>query len=71
MAMTPASQPALPTNRAFVVQFRVSPTSAALSWEGRVERIVSGQAARFRAVEELLAFMSRVLVEVQEESGAP
>jgi hypothetical protein len=28
--------------------------------------VVSGQVARFRVVEELLAFMSRVLAEVQE-----
>ena len=64
--MTSGSQPSLPTNRAFVVQFRVSPTGAPSCWEGRVEHVVSGQVARFRAAEELLAFMSRVLAEVQE-----
>ena len=72
--MIPGSQPSLPTNRAFVVQFRVSPTGASSCWEGRVEHVVSGQVARFRAVEELLAFMSRVLAEVQalpEESVMP
>ena len=72
--MIPGSQPSLPTNRAFVVQFRVSPTEATACWEGRVEHVVSGQVARFRAVEELLAFMSRVLAEVQalqEESAMP
>ena len=72
--MIPGSQPSLPTNRAFVVQFRVSPTGAPSCWEGRVEHVVSGQVARFRTVEELLAFMSRVLAEVQEvqeESGMP
>jgi hypothetical protein len=33
--------------------------------------VVSGQATRFRSVEELLAFMSRVLTDVQKESGSP
>ena len=56
--MTSGSQPSLPTNRAFVVQFRVSPTGAPSCWEGRVEHVVSGQVARFRAADELLAFMS-------------
>ena len=72
--MIPGSQPSLPTNRAFVVQFRSNPTGAPSCWEGRVEHVVSGQVARFRAVEELLAFMSRVLAEVQEsheESAVP
>jgi hypothetical protein len=69
--MIPGSQPALPTNRAFVVQFRVSPTGEPSGWKGRVEHVVSGQATRFRSVEELLAFMSRVLTDVQKESGSP
>ena len=63
------SQPSLPTNRAFVVQFRVQPSGAAPSYEGRVEHLVSGQVARFQSLEELLAFMVRVLTEVQAQSG--
>ena len=59
--MTPGSQPSLPTNRAFVVQFRVSPTGAPSCWEGRVEHVVSGQAVHFHSLEDLLAFMARVL----------
>ena len=66
----PQSQPALPTNRAFVVQFRAQPTSRSSSYEGRVEHLVSGQVARFHLLEELLAFMVRVLTEVQEQSGS-
>jgi len=62
--------PPLPTNRAFVVQFRAQPPGAPLSWDGRVEHIVSGQVARFHALEELLAFMRRVLTEVSEQPGA-
>jgi hypothetical protein len=67
--MMSASQPALPTNRAFVVQFRARPTGAPWCWEGRVEHVVSGQVARFQSMEELLAFMSRVLTDVHEQSG--
>jgi len=58
------SPPSLPTNRAFVVQFRAQLTDPALSWEGRVEHLTSGQVSRFHSPEELLAFLARVLTEV-------
>ena len=66
------SQPlaALPSNRAFVVQFRFQPREAPLSWEGRVEHLVSGHVARFHSAEELLAFLARELTAVQQESGS-
>jgi hypothetical protein len=60
------SQVSLPTNRAFVVQFRGQPATAPLSWEGHVEHLVSGQMARFHSAEELLAFFTRILTEVKE-----
>ena len=59
------SQPALPTNRAFLVQFRAEPRSPPRCWAGRVEHVVSGQATHFHSLEELLAFISRVLTAVQ------
>jgi hypothetical protein len=65
----PQSQPSLPTNRAFLVQFRTQPTDAS-PYEGRVEHVVSGQVARFHSLEELLAFMSRVLTDVQAQSDS-
>ena len=65
----PQSQPSLPTNRAFVVQFRAQATEASPSYDGRVEHLVSGQVARFHSLEELLAFMIRVLTDVQQASG--
>ena len=65
------SQPVLPTNRAFVVQFRTPPTDAPPSYAGRVEHVVSGQMARFHSLEELLAFMIRVLTDVWEQSDTP
>jgi hypothetical protein len=67
----PPSQPSLPTNRAFVVQFRPQPPGASSAYDGRVEHLVSGQVARFHSLEELLAFMIRVLTEVQKQSDSP
>ena len=61
----PPSQPSLPTNRVFVVQFRAQPTGASSSYDGRVEHLVSGQVARFHSLEELLGFMVGVLADVQ------
>ena len=58
------SQPTLPSNRAFVVQFGTQSSGAPPSWAGRVEHLVSHQVARFQSLDELLAFMSRVLMEV-------
>jgi hypothetical protein len=66
----PQSQPSLPTNRAFLVQFRTQPTGAS-AYEGRVEHVVSGQVARFHSLEELLTFMIRVLTEVGGQSDTP
>jgi hypothetical protein len=60
--------PFLPSNRAFVVQFRSQPIDTPLSWEGRVEHLSSGQVLRFHSPEELLAFLNRVLTEGQEPS---
>ena len=60
----PQSGASLPTNRAFVVQFRAQPTEPALSWEGRVEHLSSGQVLSFHSSEELLAFLARVLTEL-------
>ena len=61
-----SSQPTLPPNRAFVVQFRAQPKEVSSPYEGRVEHLVSGQVARFHSLEELLAFMIHVLTEVPE-----
>jgi hypothetical protein len=55
----------LPTNRAFVVQLRAQPPGAPFAWDGRVEHVVSGQATHFHSLEELVAFISRVLAGVQ------
>jgi hypothetical protein len=54
----------LPTDRAFVVWVRAQPPGATLVWDGRVEHVVSGQATHFQSVDELLAFLRRVLTSV-------
>ena len=65
------SPPSLPSNRVFVVQFRRQPAGALSRYDGRIEHLVSGQVARFRSLEELLAFMRRVLTEVEHQAEAP
>jgi hypothetical protein len=61
MPQLPAS---LPTNRAFVVQLRTQPSETPVVWDGRVEHVVSGQMAHFHSLDELVAFISRVLADV-------
>jgi hypothetical protein len=65
------SQPSLPTNRAFVVQFRLQATEVSPAYAGRVEHVVSGEGTRFHSLDELLAFMIRVLRQVQHASDSP
>jgi len=67
----PQSQPSLPTNRAFVVQFRAPPAGAAPTYAGRVEHLDSGQVARFQSLEELVGFMVGVLADLEVPSDAP
>ena len=50
--------PPLSPHRAFVVQFR---GGGAGRFAGRVEHMVTGQAARFTSAEEMTGFMRRVL----------
>ena len=68
--MLSKSQPSLPTNRAFVVQFRAQSTGTSPSYAGRVEHVVSGEGIRFHSLDELLAFMIRVLLHVQQEADS-
>ena len=62
----PAEAPsALSPHRAFVVQFRAETDVGQGRYTGRVEHVVSGQATRFASLEELLAFIARVLVAIR------
>ncbi len=53
---------------AFVVQFRVETDLVQGRCTGRVEHVVSGQAAHFQSLEELLAFLTRVLTAVRAQN---
>ena len=60
-------EPDLVRRRALIVQFRAETDLAQARCAGRVEHVVSGQATHFQSLEELLAFLTRILVTV----GAP
>jgi len=66
MLAQPPASPLLPP-WAFVVQFRVETDLAQGRCTGRVEHVVSGQAAPFQSLEELLAFLTRVLATVRTQ----
>ena len=61
-----STSPLYPANRAFVVQFQGPSEETTLLECGRVEHLVSGQAARFASLDELLRFVCRILTEAQE-----
>jgi hypothetical protein len=64
--MTSEDPPPLSPQRAFVVQFRVGAGAEPGRFVGRVEHMTSAQATRFASLEDLVAFLMRVLAEVGE-----
>jgi hypothetical protein len=60
-------EPDLVRRRAFVVQFRADTDLAQARCTGRVEHVVSGQATHFQSLEELLAFLTRILTAVRAQ----
>jgi len=58
--------PQLSPHYAFVVQFRSDVQLKTGHLTGRVEHVVSGQAAHFASLETLVAFMVRVLDNIEE-----
>jgi hypothetical protein len=61
----------LPPHYAFVVQWAIDTQIEAGRIHGRVEHVVSRHATRFTSLEELLAFMARVLREVAARDRPP
>ena len=61
--------PSLPTNRAFVIQVYAEAKVEHGEFSGRVEHIMSMQAAHFYSREELIAFLMQTILslEVEEE----
>ena len=52
-------------HRAFVVQLHATAAVAQGQVSGRVEHVLSGQAAHFQTVDELLAFIAQVLAALE------
>ena len=59
----------LPTNRAFVVQFKSNPADSENGLEGRIEHIATGNANYFASAEELCRILRSSLQEQQDEKG--
>ncbi len=57
----------LPTDHAFVVQFRAQTGVTPLRCEGRVEHVVSGHATHFASWEQLVRFIEQILTAVWEK----
>jgi len=54
---------------AFVIQFREGTDIEAGRVEGKVEHIASFRAARFQSLDELLAFVARILAECKDRES--
>ena len=57
----------LPSNRAFVVQFRAEEPESQSEFQGRVEHVVSGQAIRFESWECLQRFIHAMLTKISNK----
>ena len=67
----PRNKPSLPSNRAFVVQLRWDAAVEQEDFRGRVEHLNSMQAVHFESVEELIAFIARVVAALPaDDDGA-
>jgi hypothetical protein len=60
------NNPALPARKAFILQLRAEAQVEHGHFKGRVEHIVSHQSAHFESLEELLAFIVRIVMEQQQ-----
>ncbi len=63
--MPTPEQVRLPSRWAFVIQFSADTDAARDRFVGRVEHIVTGQAAHFETREALVAFLAQVLIAVR------
>ena len=64
------NQLSLPSGKAFVVQLHAESHEEHGHFKGRVEHLVSHQAAHFESLGDLVAFMVRVLTERRKQQGA-
>jgi hypothetical protein len=66
----PDDQP-FPVQRAFVVQVHAMAAVAQGHLAGRVEHVLSGQAVHFQTMDDLLAFIARVLTRLEAAPEEP
>ena len=59
-------RPSLPARRAFVVQLYAEAQVEQGHFRGRVEHLVSHQAAHFESLEDLLAFIVSIVTQQQQ-----
>jgi hypothetical protein len=64
--MTPSADavPSLPTQRAFVVQFSAQTHVELGQFTGRIEHVVTGHARRFQTLDDLVASLVQMLVDL-------
>ncbi len=63
------NQPSLPVNRAFAVQIHADAQLRKGQLKGRVEHVLSGEAAHFGSLAELQAFILRVVTKKSRQTG--
>jgi len=66
----PDDQP-FPVQRAFVMQVHATAAVAHGHLAGRVEHVLSGQAVHFQTMDDLLAFIARVLTRLEAAPEEP
>ena len=64
------NKPSLPSNRGFVVQIHANAQVEQGQWYGRVEHINSYQATHFQSLDELVAFITRILAAQEQAVGS-
>jgi hypothetical protein len=62
----PDTQPTLPADRAFVIQFRSAGPAATDREQGRAEHVVTGAATHFGDWHQLRAFVESILTRADE-----
>jgi hypothetical protein len=71
MKLQPPDDQPFPVQRAFVVQVHATAAVAQGPLTGRVEHVLSGQAVHFQTVDDLLAFIARVLTRIETAPEEP
>jgi len=72
-ALKTSAKPAstLPSDHAFVVQFRTQLKGQRVRYAGRIEHLASGQAAHFHSLAELQRFIAQILLDLPGHPADP